>query len=507
MNGWDASLSKIEADLNSGSLDHNERNARRLTLVGLARDAGQEATRFGQQQSEAKRLLDALGPAPKEGERAKLESEFVALSALRGRSDLIVAKANLLLRQLDEVRIKAFAQELFERGNSLLRSATWQSVPNSLKSLEASIGSLILLSLLPARLWQRAEREGSSQPERDEASTDEEGTGGWSITRLGEARWLRLVSLLCALIVLIAAILGYVMLSDYVALFFMTVVSVGFILLVLRRALREGLHAYLFRKQRTYGGWIRLFIKSERGANFLELFIFIILDVILALIAPFIILPSAGMAEDELQVWLYTNLQGFSIAGMNIKPFNIMLAILVFLFILGFTHFVQRRLRRCVLSNISPENSVQQSITTGIGFGLQNIVSNFVSGLILLIERPIKVGDWVVVGANEGVVKRISVRAAEVETWQRSSVLIPNSDLVSTTVTNWTHKDKLGRIDIPVRVPFGNDPQKVHDLLLEAAPTATGSWPHWRPTSIARPFRRTAWSSTSGSMCTTSTNR
>ncbi len=76
------------------------------------------------------------------------------------------------------------------------------------------------------------------------------------------------------------------------------------------------------------------------------------------------------------------------------------------------------------------------------------------------------------VGPNEGVVKRISVRATEVETWQRSSVLIPNSDLVSTAVINWTHKDKIGRLDIPVRVPFGTDPKAVHDLLLAASEEA-----------------------------------
>ncbi len=690
---WDQDLSQVEADLTSGHLEHSERSARRLTLVSIANQADQRAAGYTQKQAEIQRLLDALGPAPAEGqpaeapevlaERQKLESELVAVSALKGRSDLIVAKANLLLRQLDAVRIKAFAEELFQRSASLLDSSTWQAVPASVAALKASIGarltprniageqdqtrrillglaallvaiggfpigrrlghwldrkraswpdevpyhgrfavaaletarrfflpsflllsvllialafaassayqgviepvamalsagaalafflaalgyaviaprmpnwgiirlsprsgpalyrrwllasaflglvlslrmitrdlqpdpvllslsnavealigSLILLSLLPAHLWQRDERLAPSPDEEEEDDV----SVGKALARLGEARWLRFVALICALVVLAAATLGYVALSDYVALMFMTLVAAGFLLLVFRRAIREGLHAYLFKQQRKKGAWLRLFLKTERGAGFFELFAFVLLDIVLFFVALFIILPSAGMAEDELQVWLYNSLQGFSIAGVTIKPLNIALAVLVFLFILGFTRFIQRRLRRGVLSSIQAENSVQQSITTGIGyvgviaailvginvvgfdltnlaliagalsvgigFGLQNIVSNFVSGLILLIERPIKVGDWVVVGANEGVVKRISVRATEIETWQRSSVLIPNSDLVSTAVTNWTHKNKLGRVDVAVRVPFSTDPKRVHDLLLEAA--------------------------------------
>ena len=122
--------------------------------------------------------------------------------------------------------------------------------------------------------------------------------------------------------------------------------------------------------------------------------------------------------------------------------------------------------------NLSSLALVAGALSLGIGFGLQNIVSNFVSGLILLAERPFKVGDWVVAGTTEGFVKRISVRATEIETFQRQTIIVPNSVLINGQVGNWTHRNKLGRIEIPVTVFSGNDPRRVTELLLEVAAAA-----------------------------------
>lgn len=109
------------------------------------------------------------------------------------------------------------------------------------------------------------------------------------------------------------------------------------------------------------------------------------------------------------------------------------------------------------------------ALSVGIGFGLQAIVGNFISGLIMLVERPIKVGDWVVVKGEEGIVKRISVRATELQTFERSSVLIPNSELISGTVTNWTFKDVTGRVDIVFGVDYEADVDEVRELMLTIA--------------------------------------
>jgi small-conductance mechanosensitive channel len=116
------------------------------------------------------------------------------------------------------------------------------------------------------------------------------------------------------------------------------------------------------------------------------------------------------------------------------------------------------------LSNLA---LVASALSVGIGFGLQNIVSNFVSGLILLVERPFKVGDHVVSGTAEGIVTRISVRATEIETFRKQSIIVPNSELINAPVGNWTHRNKVGRSEIPVSVSYDADPQRVMDILLE----------------------------------------
>lgn len=109
------------------------------------------------------------------------------------------------------------------------------------------------------------------------------------------------------------------------------------------------------------------------------------------------------------------------------------------------------------------------ALSVGIGFGLQNIFNNFVSGLILLFERPVKTNDWVVVGPTEGYIKRISIRSTQIETFDRADVIVPNSELIQGQVTNWMLRDPFGRVIVPVRASYGTDPEKVRDLLLQIA--------------------------------------
>jgi small-conductance mechanosensitive channel len=114
-------------------------------------------------------------------------------------------------------------------------------------------------------------------------------------------------------------------------------------------------------------------------------------------------------------------------------------------------------------------NVLAGAVGIGLGFGLQNIVSNFISGIIILFERPIKVGDRIVVGEIEGNVERIGGRSTNVVTNDNITIIVPNSSFITQNVINWSHSDRVVRFRIPVSVAYGSDLMLVERLLLEAA--------------------------------------
>lgn len=214
-----------------------------------------------------------------------------------------------------------------------------------------------------------------------------------------------------------------------------------------------------------------------------------------------LILLTWGFQIADIEAWIYSFFTEIRIGNISISIVGILGGVL--LFGIGFvvTRWVQKWIDGNVLARSQVDVGVRNSVKTGIGylgiglavlvgvsaaginlssfalvasalsvgigFGLQNIVSNFVSGLILLVERPFKVGDFVVTGTTEGIVKRISVRATEIETFRKQSIIVPNSDLINSPVGNWTHKNRIQRSEIPVSVSYQADPQKVIDILLE----------------------------------------
>lgn len=111
---------------------------------------------------------------------------------------------------------------------------------------------------------------------------------------------------------------------------------------------------------------------------------------------------------------------------------------------------------------------IASALSVGIGFGLQAVVQNFVSGLILLAERPVKVGDWVSLGGVEGDILRINVRATEIQMGDRSTVIVPNSEFVTKTVRNVTRSNPLGLVQIKLPMPLSIDAEHVRELILQA---------------------------------------
>jgi small-conductance mechanosensitive channel len=124
----------------------------------------------------------------------------------------------------------------------------------------------------------------------------------------------------------------------------------------------------------------------------------------------------------------------------------------------------------------------------GLGFGLQNIFNNFISGNILLFERPIQVGDDVEVNGIWATVKKINVRATVVQTYDNASIIIPNSEFISSQVTNWSFKDKRLRRNIDVGVAYGSDIEAVREILLDIANNTKHVFKQPKPEVLFRDF-------------------
>ncbi len=142
----------------------------------------------------------------------------------------------------------------------------------------------------------------------------------------------------------------------------------------------------------------------------------------------------------------------------------------------GYTGVILSLLIALGVAGISYTNLaiVAGALSVGIGFGLQNVVNNFVSGLILLFERPVRTGDWIVVGDTQGYVRKISIRSTQIETFDRADVIVPNSELISNKVSNLMLRDPWGRITIPVGVAYGSNVEKVIETLLKVADEQQG---------------------------------
>ncbi len=226
-------------------------------------------------------------------------------------------------------------------------------------------------------------------------------------------------------------------------------------------------------------------------------------SVALCTIAALLILARWGLQSQDMLGTIKTAFFGVKIGDVTISLSSLIFALLFFGVGYGLTHVAQNWLEDRYLPLTGLDTGLRASIRTsvgyigvlvsigfafaylginteklalvagalsvGIGLGLQSVVNNFVSGLILLWERAIRVGDWVLIGENQGYVRRINVRSTEIETFDRATMIVPNGQMVTDIVKNFVRADRVGRIQIAVQVIWGTDPEKVREVLLEAA--------------------------------------
>ena len=227
--------------------------------------------------------------------------------------------------------------------------------------------------------------------------------------------------------------------------------------------------------------------------------------------------------QDMLRIKAYV-IEGFDIGEMRIVPSKIALGVLIFAVLLSLLGWIERQLQKSWLNRSRMDRGSKESLikltgyigivmaflvgvsvagfqlanlaliagalSVGIGFGLQNVVNNFVSGIVLLFERPIKTGDWITVGLTQGYVKKINLRSTVLQTFERADVIVPNSEIIGNQVVNMMLNDAVGRVKVPVGVAYGTDPRQVEKILLDIAlehpmvisrsPTVSAPWVAFR---------------------------
>lgn len=356
-----------------------------------------------------------------------------------------------------------------------------------LETLVAAIVFGIVMVILYRRLHSKSDTRGS-EATLETAGPVKQQSGYGSIV------WQGLL-LLPAGIMVIASLLGYSALSRWVfekAAFFALFLGYGFLL-------RKFLGSWtLLAVERVAFGKTRNETPDEDIIGFWTR---LSVDTLIAIGALPIVLAILGMEWTEIRTLASNFMSGFSVGSIQISPTGIIYGLLMVIAILVLTRLAQRVLENRILPmtrlnpgirhslktlvgyvgllfaffigvsalgfNLSNLAIIAGALSVGIGFGLQSIVNNFVSGLILLFERPIKIGDWVITASGEGKVKKINVRSTEIETFDRCSIIVPNSELISSSVQNWTYKDESARVIIPIGISYDADPEYAREILLE----------------------------------------
>ncbi|MEQ9519217.1 MAG: mechanosensitive ion channel [Parvibaculum sp.] len=399
-----------------------------------------------------------------------------------------------------------FGLDVFVSYTTTTADASWLSI---YAAIIATLEAVLIIDLLrpalwkPDPTWHETEAANSAPRSSSTAAADRKPTH--------IARGLQILRVLVGAIAVASVIAGwsgYTNLSAYLIGGLLGSATIVGGLFLLKFMLAEWISIMMHRRKVIDG--LNL---SDNGADTVNFWLFSFMQVSILIAGALIVSQIWGLQLGETGAMLYNLATAIQIGDVTISFSDIAIGIVTLFVGLALFRAAKRLLVNTILPQTRLDPGAQYSIaaifgyvgivistvvaasvlgmefqnliiiagalSVGIGFGLQNIANNFVSGLILLFERPVRVGDLIEINGILGHVTHINVRRTEIETFQKSEVMIPNSDLVSTVFTNWTHTDRKGRIDINVGVAYGSDTELVRKTLLEAAETVDRilAWP------------------------------
>ena len=454
------------------------------------------------------KLIDGIAPRFVQVADAMVSATFLAAFIAALSAALLVPKRpSWRLLALDDIaaaKMRKYAwmaaglMWLTEVGKAVNRAARSSPITSvALDGLLALcyIGLIIAMLVSMTRLYRR-------QMEAQEQARDGQGDGrvlrplrrqgGWAVV-------VRVIGHLTVIVALLATLLGWINLAMAAAQQMLWLGIVGMALLLLLR-FADDLATRLFAADSRSGRTMML--ATGLGSCKLEqagvLVSALLRFGLLALAVVAIALPQGN--SGMLLGWVDTLRNGITIGETVLRPWAFVRALLVLAAGLAIVQLLQRWLVETYLPKTAMDAGGRNSVSTvarylglalvalwtlaalglgfeklalvvsalsvGIGFGLQAITQNFVSGLILLAERPVKIGDWVRIGDQEGDVRRINVRSTEIQSGDKSTLIVPNSELITKTIRNMTLSNPQGRVQIKFQVPLSTDVARLREVLL-----------------------------------------
>jgi small-conductance mechanosensitive channel len=319
-------------------------------------------------------------------------------------------------------------------------------------------------------------------------------------------RWstlLRSAGRALGLALLVSVLVGFIAFAAFLVEQFLAVAGTLALLYVLVNLAEDGFDA-LTRPQAPAGSGLSAALGLPQARiDQVAILLSGIVKVALYVAAVLLVLAPWRIESGDMLATVEAAFFGFTIGGATISISAVIVSLLLFAIGVACTRGVQRWLETKYLPHTKLDTGLQNSVVTslgyvgfvfalglalaylglswerltliagglslGIGLGLQTVTNNFVSGLILLWERAVRVGDWVEVGSESGFVRRINVRSTEIETFDRALVIMPNASLMSGVVKNWVRNDRVGRIKLSFTVPLSADPEEVRAALIASA--------------------------------------